>query len=205
MTPLPPSRCARWFATALLVLAPARLRRAYGPDIRATFLALYAAAAARGRPAILKLIVRELVEMFRVRCGAGPARTAAAVAPVPRATSPRWFGGVGRDLRYALRTLRRDAAWTAAAVAIVAFGVGASATVFTVVHALLLRPLPFDDPARLVWIANGESANLSDQTVQVDNLLDFQRQSRAIADAAAFSPFYGVGDIRLTGPGCPSG
>jgi putative ABC transport system permease protein len=202
MSPPPPSRCARWFATALLVLAPSRLRRAYGSDIRATFLALYGAAAARGRRAILMLIVRELVAMGGAHC-ATAARTTAAVAPMPRATSTRWFGGVGRDLRYALRTLRRDAAWTAAAVAIVAFGVGSSATVFTVVHALLLRPLPFNEPARLVWIANGESANLSAQTVQVDNLLDFQRQSRVIADTAAFSPFYGVGDIRLTGIGAP--
>ena len=202
MTPPPPSRCARWFATALLVLAPARLRRTHGPDMHATLLALYAGAEARGPQAVLRLIVRELVEMGRARCAVPSARTAGRER-LPEVTSAGRLEGVGRDLRYALRTLRRDAAWTMAAVAIVASGVGASATVFSVVHALLLRPLPFADPARLVWIANGESENQSAQTVQVDNLLDFQRQSRTIADAAAFSPFYGVGDVRLTGAGVP--
>jgi putative ABC transport system permease protein len=203
MTQVPPSRCARWFANALLMIAPARLRRGYGPDMRATFLALYAGASARGPFAVLRLIVRELVEMGRARWAVPRARTGPAGVRASPATSAGWLDGAARDLRYALRTLRRDAAWTTAAVSIVAFGVGASATVFSVVHALLLRPLPFEDPARLVWIANGESENLSAQTVQVDNLRDFQRQSRAIADAAAFSPFYGVGDIRLSGAGAP--
>jgi putative ABC transport system permease protein len=203
MTQPPPSRCARWFASALLIIAPARLRRGYGPDMRATFLALYAGASARGPLAVLRLIGRELVEMGRARRAVPQARTVPADVRVPQATSAGWLDGAARDLRYALRTLRRDAAWTTAAVSIVAFGVGASATVFSVVHALLLRPLPFEDPARLVWIANGESENQSAQTIQVDNLLDFQRQSRAIVDAAAFSPFYGVGAIRLTGGGPP--
>jgi predicted permease len=203
MTPDSASRAARWFAAVVLALAPARLRDAYGPDMRATLLALYAGAASRGPRGVMRLLVREVVEMGRARYAVRPARVAAAGAPLPQATSAGWFDGAVRDLRYALRTLRRDAAWTTAAVAIVAVGVGASATVFSVVHALLLRPLPFVDPARLVWLANGESENLSSQTIQVDNLLDFQRQSRAIVDAAAFSPFYGVGGIRLTGGGPP--
>jgi putative ABC transport system permease protein len=69
-----------------------------------------------------------------------------------------------RDFRYALRALGRDASWTTAAVVIVALGVAASSTVFSVVNALLLRPLPFDDPDRLVWIANGEAENLGSPT-----------------------------------------
>jgi predicted permease len=106
-----------------------------------------------------------------------------------------------QDVRYALRTLRRDAGWTTAALAIAALGVASSATVFSVVNALLLRALPFTEANRLVWIANGTSENLSAQTVQVANLIDLREQSRAFAAVAAFSPFYGVGDIRLTGAG----
>ena len=68
-----------------------------------------------------------------------------------------------RDLRYAVRTLRRDAALTTFAILIIGVGVGASTTVFGVVNALWLRPLPFDDPGRLVWVANGPSENLSRQ------------------------------------------
>src|SRR4029078_4649327 len=61
---------------------------------------------------------------------------------------------IWQDLRYALRGLRRDVGFTVFAVLIVGLGIGASATVFSVVDALLLRPLPFQDPERLVWVAN---------------------------------------------------
>jgi predicted permease len=108
-----------------------------------------------------------------------------------------------RDLRYAARTLRRDAALTTFAILIIGAGVGASTTVFSVVNALWLRPLPFDDPGRLVWVANGSSENLSRQAVQVGHVVDLREQSRSLAGLAGFSPFYGVGDIRLTSTGEP--
>jgi predicted permease len=107
------------------------------------------------------------------------------------------------DLRYAVRTLRRDAALTTFAILIIGVGVGASATVFGVVNALWLRPLPFDDPERLVWVANGTRENLSSQSVQVGHVVDLREQSQSLAGLAGFSPFYGVGDIRLTGTGEP--
>src|SRR5688572_16042122 len=106
-----------------------------------------------------------------------------------------------RDLLYAARTLRRDAALTTFAILIIGVGVGASATVFGVVNALWLRPLPFDDPERLVWIANGASENLSNQSVQVGYVVDLREQSQSLAGLAGFSPFYTPGDIRLTGAG----
>lgn len=110
---------------------------------------------------------------------------------------------LSRDLRYALRTMRRDAALTTFAVLIVGLGVGASSTVFSVLNTLLLRPLPFSDPARLVWIANGDSANLSAQTVQVGNLQDLLAQTQSLSGVAAYSPFYGAGDLQMTGSGEP--
>ena len=58
------------------------------------------------------------------------------------------------DLRYAFRTLRRDAGFTAFALAIIALGIGASATVFSLVNGVMLRPMPFRDPSRLIWIDN---------------------------------------------------
>ena len=89
-----------------------------------------------------------------------------------------------RDLRYAVRTLRRDAALTTFAILIIGVGVGASAIVFSVVNALWLRPLPFDDPRRLVWVANGTSENLSRQAVQVGHLVDLRQQSQSLVGAA---------------------
>jgi putative ABC transport system permease protein len=108
-----------------------------------------------------------------------------------------------RDLRHAVRTMRRDASLAMFAILIIGVGVGASTTVFSVVNALWLRPLPFDDPGRLVWIANGTAENLSRQAVQAGHVVDLREQSQSLAGLAGFSPFYGVGDIRLTGSGEP--
>lgn len=108
-----------------------------------------------------------------------------------------------RDVRYALRSLRRDLGATVFVVAIAGIGIGASTTVFSICRALVLRPLPFEHPDRLVWIANGTSENLSAQTVQVNNLLDLRAGSRSWTDVAGFFAFYAPGDIRLTGAGEP--
>ena len=108
-----------------------------------------------------------------------------------------------RELRHAARTLRRETAFTAFTVLIIGVGVGATTTVFSVVNALWLRPLPFDDPGRLVWIANGSSENLSRQAVQAGHVVDLREQSQSLSGVAGFSPFYGAGDIRLTGTGEP--
>jgi len=103
-----------------------------------------------------------------------------------------------QDLRYAFRTLRRDVGFTAFAVVIIAFGIGASATVFSVASALLLRPLPFTNPDQLVWIRNGRDAGLSAQTFQVNPYLSFTRENRSFSDVAAYFAFYGVGDMTLS-------
>src|SRR5580692_1380480 len=108
-----------------------------------------------------------------------------------------------QDLRYTFRTLRRDAGFTTFAVLIVGLGIGASATVFSVVNTLLIRPLPFRDPSQLVWIANHGTNELSGQTTQVDHMLDLRKQSRSIGEIGAYMAFYGNGDYKLTGDGEP--
>ena len=80
-----------------------------------------------------------------------------------------------QDLRYTFRILRRDAGFTTFAILIVGLGIGASSTVFSVASALLIRPLPFRDPASLVWITNRDTAGLSGRTTQVGNFLDVIR------------------------------
>jgi predicted permease len=116
----------------------------------------------------------------------------------------RWLSDAAQDLRYTFRTLRREASFTTFAILIIGLGIGASSTVFSAVNALLLRPLPFADPSRLIWIANQSIDNdLSGQTVQVGHMLDFRAQSKSYTDVAAYFAFYGVGDNKLTGAGEP--
>ena len=107
------------------------------------------------------------------------------------------------DLRYAVRTLRRDAGFAVFAIAIVGLGIGASATVFSVLNALLLRPLPFADPERLVWITNHDTSGLSGQTTQVGHMLDLRERTQSLSELAGYFAFYGVGDTVLTGRGEP--
>jgi predicted permease len=108
------------------------------------------------------------------------------------------LGDLRQDLRYALRTLRRDVGFTTFAIAIIALGIGASATVFSVASALLLRPLPFREPERLVWIQNGRDPGLSSQTFQINPYLTFARENQSFAEVAGYMAFYGVGDMKLS-------
>jgi predicted permease len=109
-----------------------------------------------------------------------------------------------QDLRYTFRTLRRDIGFTTFAILIVGLGIGASATVFSVVNALLIRPLPFHEPDRLVWISNHDSGGLSGATTQVNHLLALREQNHSFSELAAYFAFYGVGDSKLTGRGEPA-
>src|SRR5579883_987168 len=108
-----------------------------------------------------------------------------------------------QDLRYALRTLRKDRGFAVFAVMIVGLGIGASSTVFSVVNAVLLRPLPFHEPERLVWLANHDRGGLSGATTQVGHLLDLRERNRSFEALGAYMAFYGVGDNLLSGDGEP--
>ena len=108
-----------------------------------------------------------------------------------------------QDLRYTFRTLRRDAGFAMFAIAIAGLGIGASSTVFSVVNALLLRPLPFADPGSLVWIANHDARGLSGQTTQVGHMVDLRERTQSMSAVAGYFAFYGVGDNLLSGRGEP--
>ena len=107
-----------------------------------------------------------------------------------------------QDLRLAARGMRRDVGFTAFVVLIAGLGIGASATVFSVVNALLLRPLPFRDAAQLVWISN-DGQNHEEWTTQVGHFVDLRHAATSFTDLAGWSNFYHPGDSELTGLGEP--
>jgi predicted permease len=108
----------------------------------------------------------------------------------------RWMNDLAQDLRHAFRGMRRDAGFTTFVILIAGLGIGASSTIFSVVNALLLRPLPFHDADRLVWIANEE------WSTQAGIYLDLRERNKSFSDLAGFAG-YGVGDSALTGTGEP--
>jgi putative ABC transport system permease protein len=105
-----------------------------------------------------------------------------------------------QDLRYSLRMLRKKPAFTAAAVLTVALGVGANTAMFSIVSAVLLRPLPFPEPDRLVRIAfNEPGLGLRDVPFSVPELEDLRNRAGVFKDVSTIAS----ASENLTGAGHP--
>jgi putative ABC transport system permease protein len=108
-----------------------------------------------------------------------------------------------QDLRYGLRTLAKSPGFTAIAVITLALGIGANTAIFSVVNAVLLRPLPFQEPERLVdiWHTPPQTSfpGIPIFAVSPANFLDWRARSQAFEGMSA----YGYGQYILTGTGHP--
>jgi hypothetical protein len=83
----------------------------------------------------------------------------------------------------------------------IALGVGASLTVFSLVDALFLRPLPFGDPSRLVWVSNTGGDGVSEYRIQAAHLVDLRARARSMADLAGYDAFESIGGAALSAGG----
>src|SRR5882672_10501986 len=85
-----------------------------------------------------------------------------------------------QDLRYALRMLRKNPGFTAVAVITLALGIGANTAIFSVVNAVLLRPLPFREPKQLVRVySEFPTMQLKKFWLSPPELLDIQKEAKS--------------------------
>jgi predicted permease len=110
------------------------------------------------------------------------------------------MGTTLHDLRYAIRLLARQRVFTFLALTTLALGIGANSAIFAVVNAVLLRPLPFRDPGRLVLIEDViKQISPNGMTVTPSDLIEYQRDSHVFESVAGYT----LSSMDLTGVGSP--
>ena len=102
--------------------------------------------------------------------------------------------GIGSDFRIAARRLVHARGFTALAVLTLAVGIGAVSAVFSLAHALWLKPLPYRDPDRLVWVHARHERSGATSSLTMAEFAEYRRESRSVSDLAGFR--YGAGILR---------
>src|SRR5438270_11035119 len=110
-----------------------------------------------------------------------------------------WWDHLRQDVRFGLRMLAKSPGFTTVAVLTLALAIGANTAIFSVVDAVLLRPLPFRDPARLVWAT--EHFAFGPSTVISADFPAWKDRNHVLEQIAAFG---GTSGGNLTGTGEPS-
>src|SRR5215472_7560996 len=96
-----------------------------------------------------------------------------------------WLEQLAQDLRYGFRILLKDRGFTSLAVLVLALGIGANTTLFTVVRSVLLKPLPFENPEQLVMLYEQSSdGKHADNAVAGGMFQEWQKQSRSFEQMA---------------------
>ena len=177
---------------------PPGLRAEYGEEMADTFREAY-----RVRPrARLRFLVRALAdamlsglrERWRLRDRAAPAPAAGST------NKEKAMGTLWQDLRFSVRTLAKNPGFAAVAVLTIGLGIGANAAIFSVVETVLLRPLPFREPERLVSIWESRlDRGWAQSSFTRANFWDVHDLNRAFDGIAAMENRA----VNLTGSGFP--
>ncbi|HEV8483087.1 MAG TPA: ABC transporter permease [Blastocatellia bacterium] len=148
------------------------------------FLAGGATPEESSRAALSELSESELLarELRRVE------RTETREHVVPGTRRKHMIGDFWQDLRYGARSLRKNPGFTAVAVITLALGIGANTAIFSVVNSVLLRPLPYPDPDRLVMVCGISLQAAQDKIPLCEaDFLDWKSQNHVFESLAAFS------------------
>ena len=106
-----------------------------------------------------------------------------------------------QDIRYGVRMLRKDAGFTAIALLTLALGIGANTAIFSILEAVLLKPLPFPEPHRLMAIWGTDSKNgEARRAISYPDFTDYHDRNRSLESLAAYTD----GMFTLTGNGDPA-
>ena len=117
--------------------------------------------------------------------------------------TPQRLAGIARDVQYAFRTLSRTPGFSIIAIVVMALCLGAATSLFTVVRSVLLRPLPFRDPAQLVMVCEHfRGGELSYHPVAPADFYDWRSKTHGFEDMAIMRP---AGSASGTGPGVYGG
>ena len=99
----------------------------------------------------------------------------------------QWLDELRQNVAYALRTLGRNPGYAAVAVLTMIIGIGANAAIFTVTDAVLLRPLPFADPSRLVTVFENKVPEHVDRSqMSPADVADYRAQQHSLTGLASF-------------------
>ncbi|MFP3939662.1 MAG: ABC transporter permease [Thermoanaerobaculia bacterium] len=114
------------------------------------------------------------------------------------------MSGIAQDVRHAIRRLARSPAFTAAVVLSLALGIGANGAVFSVVRGVLLTPLPFQEPERLVRVSHGHrERGLEPGAFSPQDFQDLRRQTEVFDALGSWWYVPGLSGMNLTGGGEP--
>jgi predicted permease len=113
------------------------------------------------------------------------------------------MNGLAQDSRYALRAIKRQPTFFAFAALIIGLGVGANTSVFSVISPLLLRPLPFEEPERLAWVAQASEGGMSAETSRTSNLRDYREMNQSFEALTGYFAFFEYQSFNLVGLGQP--